>query len=370
MLLLALHALVASVHAGEPPRFMAGPQSRKAPDNLEAELLEFLDGACCSLDILVQEWDNRALAERVIERARGTATSPKRVKVRAVLESDYLVARPESPEQDPGDSDSSGALPPDSIEPNRLIVLDFWRAGIDARLDYNPAIFHHKFVVRDYGKPTEAVWTGSMNFTETDARLNLNNAVILTEPHAVKAYRDKFREAWSGAFGKRVRRSARSPEPFPSGDGGSMRVMFTPNDDLESELVQLIGRAEKEIRFAIFTFSQSSALADAIADAVRRGVKCYGVFDGGQASQSWSPDERLEAAGCRIERIPPPGKVHHKFLVVDGRWLSTGSFNFTRPANEANDENAVLTDSPALVEAALREHRRMMGGRAKVSRRK
>lgn len=370
MLLLALHALVASVHAGEPPRFMAGPESRGAPHNLETELLGFLDGACCSLDILVQEWDNRVLAGRAIERARGLTTSAKRVKVRAVLESDYLVARPESGEREPDGTEGSGALPPDSIEPNRLIMLDFWRAGIDARLDYNPAIFHHKFIVRDYGKPTEAVWTGSMNFTETDARLNLNNAVILTEPDAVKAYRDKFREAWSGAFGKRVRKSVRSPEPFPSEGGGSMRVMFTPNDDLESELVRLIGRAEKEIRFAIFTFSGSSALVEALLEARRRGVKCYGVFDGGQASQSWSPDEQLESAGCKIVRIPPPGKVHHKFLVVDGRWLSTGSFNFTRPANEANDENAVLTDSPALVEAALREHNRMMEARPKAPRRK
>ncbi len=385
VLLLALHAARASVHAQEPPRFIAGPASRGAPDDLEQELSSFIGDACCTLDILVQEWDNEKLARVLLDRVRGLPTSRRHLKVRAVVEMDYLLGHPArfvgvEPDGDEsggkadgfrpagsGDGDSAEETPaPDSLEKNRMIMLDFWRYGIDARPDYNPAIFHDKFVVRDYGKPTEALWTGSMNFTETDARLNFNNAVIFREPEIVKAYRDKFREAWTGAFGRRVKKTAKTLDPVPLASGGTARIVFTPNNDAEAELVSLIDGAKQEVRFAIFTFSATSALTDALLRARERGAACTGLFDVGQASHPWSPDERLEQAGCKVLRSPPPGKLHHKFLIVDGKWLATGSFNYTRPANELNDENVVITDSVPVVEAALKEHRRMVddfGGR-------
>lgn len=373
LLAAALHGAGASVHAQEAPRFLAGPASRGAPDDLEREFTAFIRGACCTLDILVQEWDSEKLATALLERARGR-TGRRRVKVRVVVEMDYLIARlpKEGTETvsddallDADDIPELEPLPPDSLERNRLIMLDFWRTGVDARSDYNPAIFHHKFAVRDFGKPTEAVWTGSMNFTDTDSRLNFNNAVILREPAIVKAYLDKFREAWSGAFGRRVKKSPKPLEPVPATGGGNILALFTPNNDAEVELVRLIDGANEEIRFAIFTFSGSSALLDALLRARDRGVACVGLFDNGQAAQSWSPDERLEGAGCRVHRSPPPGKLHHKFMVVDRTWLATGSFNYTRPANELNDENIVITDSPQLVAAALAEHRRMEAAFAK-----
>jgi phosphatidylserine/phosphatidylglycerophosphate/cardiolipin synthase-like enzyme len=34
--------------------------------------------------------------------------------------------------------------------------------------------------------------------------------------------------------------------------------------------------------------------------------------------------------------------MHHKLLLIDGRVLATGSYNFTRSAEESNDENIVI----------------------------
>ncbi|MCB1610410.1 MAG: hypothetical protein KDI60_01280, partial [Xanthomonadales bacterium] len=38
--------------------------------------------------------------------------------------------------------------------------------------------------------------------------------------------------------------------------------------------------------------------------------------------------------------------MHHKFALFDGRWLLNGSFNWTRSASRANDENLVVTNDP------------------------
>jgi len=41
--------------------------------------------------------------------------------------------------------------------------------------------------------------------------------------------------------------------------------------------------------------------------------------------------------------------MHHKFVVVDGKVLLTGSFNWTRSASEQNQENVLITSDPRLV---------------------
>jgi len=39
-------------------------------------------------------------------------------------------------------------------------------------------------------------------------------------------------------------------------------------------------------------------------------------------------------------------KVHHKLMVIDDRIVVAGSFNYTAPANEYNDENLFVLGSP------------------------
>ena len=39
-------------------------------------------------------------------------------------------------------------------------------------------------------------------------------------------------------------------------------------------------------------------------------------------------------------------KLHHKLMVIDGTTVVAGSFNYTQPANEYNDENLFVLGSP------------------------
>jgi len=38
--------------------------------------------------------------------------------------------------------------------------------------------------------------------------------------------------------------------------------------------------------------------------------------------------------------------MHHKFFVVDGQIVVTGSFNFSNAAEEANNENVLIIHNP------------------------
>ena len=140
--------------------FFTGPHTLGAEDNLEAAIVAFIERAAKTLDVAVQELESQPIAEALLAaRARG-------VRVRIVLEGDYL--RESRPRADPLTAGGGN-------EANRRLFSALLRAGIDARTDYNPKIFHQKFIVRDIGvsgSDRRAVLTGSTNFTPTGTHRN------------------------------------------------------------------------------------------------------------------------------------------------------------------------------------------------------
>ena len=139
-------------------------------------------------------------------------------------------------------------------------------------------------------------------------------------------------------------------------DGVRFKVCFAPDHNPEMELAKQINKARKEIDFAIFTFSKSSALDEALIMARRAKVKVKGAMDGMQANQDWAPTQDLLNAGCKLRQVRKGGKVnkmHHKMMVVDDRALVIGSMNYTGPANKVNDENIVVISSADASGAAL-----------------
>ena len=58
-------------------------------------------------------------------------------------------------------------------------------------------------------------------------------------------------------------------------------------------------------------------LSRRVADRMQAGVEVYGVWDQLGAANRSSQDEMLCAAGARIGIENLPGKVHHKFAVID-----------------------------------------------------
>jgi hypothetical protein len=131
-----------------------GPQEVGAPDDLETVIVHFLDQAEHSLDVAVQELDNPRIAaalDRAARRLRPGTTS--RLRVRLVAEGDYLC------EEKPVE-------PPDktvSLDVNRSLLTLLMRSAVNAKIDFNPKIFHQKFVIRDAERPRAPVLTGSGN---------------------------------------------------------------------------------------------------------------------------------------------------------------------------------------------------------------
>ncbi len=119
-------------------------------------------------------------------------------------------------------------------------------------------------------------------------------------------------------------------------------VLFCPWDNCAEELVERFGEAEESISVAIYSFTNQD-IADALVDAGDRGVKVLVLFDSGQAESKYSVDEMLLEAGVAVKLFEKDiGIMHHKFAVIDGKTVATGSFNYSKSADLYNNENLVF----------------------------
>ncbi|MEL6520072.1 MAG: phospholipase D-like domain-containing protein [Pseudomonadota bacterium] len=311
------------VSAGPVTLFM-GPDTVGGPDSLETPIIDFIAAAQEELLVSVQELDHRPIADAFIAaRRRG-------VFVRAILEQDYLRER-----QSPA-PDSLG-----SQEVNRDLLMRILRAGVDAKADYNPSIFHQKFIVRD----RQAVLTGSTNFTTTGVTKNLNHLAIIEDETVAKEYRAEFQQMRKGIFGRRSLDIPRKPLEDHIVDGIRLKPLFAPDHAPEMEFIKQMIKAKQRIDFAVFTFSQSSGIDDALVNAQEKGLAITGVLDRRQANQSWAAKHTLTEGGITLHRNKTGTgvrKVHHKLMVIDDALTIIGSFNYTGPANLVNDENIMV----------------------------
>jgi phosphatidylserine/phosphatidylglycerophosphate/cardiolipin synthase-like enzyme len=343
-----------AVFAGGKIEAYAGPLELGASDNLEQVIIDFIKRARHTLFIAVQELDCEPIAQAIIDaRWRG-------VTVRMIIEQDYIAA--DNPPRAKPKSDETKAEAaqraqwqeyrrPKTIKTNRDILAALLRNAIDVKADYNPKIFHQKFIIRDFegkSKSTSAVLTGSTNFTWTGTHKNYNHIVIFNDYRICRAYLHEFNEIRSGNFGELNLRKNQIPSTYNL-NRVPVRILFSPDDSPELEIVKQMLKCSRRLDFSIFTFASSSGIDDAMAILRAAGRRVRGVFDPGQGRRDWAATHWLHDAGIEVffpRKAPGFGKLHHKLMVIDEDIVVGGSFNYTQPANDYNDENIFVIGSP------------------------
>ncbi len=120
-------------------------------------------------------------------------------------------------------------------------------------------------------------------------------------------------------------------------------ICFTPGEDCTGLIIGEINRAQKELLVQAYTFT-SAPIAKAVADARRRGVRTLVVLDKSQGDRRYSAAGYLARAGVPVLIDGQHAIAHNKVMVIDRARTLTGSFNFTKAAQESNAENVVVID--------------------------
>jgi phosphatidylserine/phosphatidylglycerophosphate/cardiolipin synthase-like enzyme len=131
-------------------------------------------------------------------------------------------------------------------------------------------------------------------------------------------------------------------------------VYFSPRGGATDAVVQAIHAAQHQILVQAYSFT-SAPIAKALLDAHKRGVHVFAMLDKSNETDKYSAATFLVNAGIRTVIDDQHAIAHNKVMVIDRATIITGSFNFTKAAEERNAENLlVITDAPELVQGFCR----------------
>jgi phosphatidylserine/phosphatidylglycerophosphate/cardiolipin synthase-like enzyme len=140
-----------------------------------------------------------------------------------------------------------------------------------------------------------------------------------------------------------------SPAPSPSAAAtpSAVTVCFTPGGNCTQVIVQALSDDKRTILVQAYSFT-SAPIAKALLDAHKRGVQVQVILDKSQRSEKYSSADFLANQGVSTMIDATHAIAHNKVIVIDGETVLTGSFNFTKAAQEKNAENLLIIRDPAL----------------------
>ena len=122
--------------------------------------------------------------------------------------------------------------------------------------------------------------------------------------------------------------------------------------------MQVIGEARHSVQVAAYGFT-SKPIAQALIAAHSGGVEVEAVLDKSNATHRTEAGD-LAAAGVPVRIDAWYAIMHDKFIVIDGVTVETGSFNYTRAAENNNSENVlILRNDPATAARYEAERQRL-----------
>jgi phosphatidylserine/phosphatidylglycerophosphate/cardiolipin synthase-like enzyme len=132
----------------------------------------------------------------------------------------------------------------------------------------------------------------------------------------------------------------------------SGEVYFSPDGGCTEAIVNEIRHAKSEIYVQAYSFT-SAPIAKALVDAHKRGIKVEVILDKSQKRERYTEATFLTNAGIPTYIDSVHAIAHNKIMVIDKEFVITGSFNFTKAAEEKNAENLLILQSKELASQYL-----------------
>lgn len=300
--------------------FFTSPPSGEGSDGLAESIVQSIQDAREYIDVAMYNFSLETAASELI------AASNRGVQVRVVIDSDALDSR---------------------------AVQRLQGAGVQVVSDRRESLMHHKFLIVD----GQVVWTGSMNLTR-NGLYDDNNVMARFESMELAAlFTQEFDEMFlldqfSGGA------ATLAGEANVQIGGAEVEVLFSPDDRPSARILELVGSARERIDVLAYILTQNE-LRDALLAAHRSGVQVRGVFDEEQFDSTGHDYESLKQAGLDVRFDGIPGLMHEKVIIVDGQTVIFGSYNFTRSADERNDENVLVLRDAQLADLFSQEFQRI-----------
>jgi len=131
-----------------------------------------------------------------------------------------------------------------------------------------------------------------------------------------------------------------------------IQVFFSPQGGCTEAIVQALANTRTNVYVQAYSFT-SQPIAKALIDAHKRGVKVFVLLDRSQRTEKYSSATFLTNYGVPTWIDARHAIAHNKVMILDGQTVITGSFNFTKAAEEKNAENLLIIQDAAIASKYL-----------------
>ena len=123
---------------------------------------------------------------------------------------------------------------------------------------------------------------------------------------------------------------------------------FTPGENCTDLIVKQINQAKTSVYVQAYGLT-SKPIIEAIANAKSRGIEIKMILDKVNETKQGEGARYLTAKDIEILIDSKVAIAHNKVMVIDGKNTITGSFNFTKSAQDRNAENVlIILDEPII----------------------
>eukprot|EP00048_Salpingoeca_helianthica_P025130 m.37925 g.37925 ORF g.37925 m.37925 type:complete len:288 (-) comp9896_c0_seq1:25-888(-) len=142
----------------------------------------------------------------------------------------------------------------------------------------------------------------------------------------------------------------------PCGKKRACNFSHTPTS--LTRFLDILTSAQRTLDICVFTIT-CDEIADRVLEIHNRGVRVRVITDNDQINNPGSDINRFAEARIAVRTDRTSALMHHKFAIVDGAVLLSGSYNWSRQATIANNENIVVYREPALLAAFQQEFEKL-----------
>lgn len=126
-------------------------------------------------------------------------------------------------------------------------------------------------------------------------------------------------------------------------------ICFSPHGGCTKTIVSQLRMAKSQILVQAYSFT-SAPIASALRDAHHKGVQVEVILDKSQKKEKYTSATFLANAGIPTYVDAAHAIAHNKIMILDKLTVITGSFNFTKAAEEKNAENLLIIKSPDIAQ--------------------
>ncbi len=244
------------------------------------------------------------------------------------------------------------------LEEDNILLLDDSNVKIYSDMNrgtrYNNYM-HNKFCIID----DKILITGSTNPTTNGFYKNNNNIIKIESTYLAANYENEFDQLASNVYGEKKQ----SVLEFNNlslkfvDEEYNISSYMCPQDSCSEKIVNILDKAESEILFATFAITHDD-IKDKLIEKSEIGIKIEGLIEKRNFNLKGS-DVKEMLNYFVIYNDTNKNNMHHKFFVIDERYVISGSMNPSGSGDDYNDENILIIENSRIAKLYKQEFLRL-----------